>query len=722
MRSSRLGRKLAVGVLLLFLIPTVIAGGVLLLLYRSGGLADPSALALALGVGVVTMMIYLGLVTHSLGQVLVRTLKEIQLGTELMATVNPAHRLQIRTGDELQALAEEINRMADRVRDAHAGLEAEVAAATRRLELERSKLSAVLGTLGEGVVVATAEGRILLANLAAQERLGAGSSGLLGRSLYDFVDREKVAHFGGRLRASGGASERFSLHPTGGAVLDTVMTPFADGEDRIIGFVLVLRDVTAPVRSEQARQRVLEQALREARGPLSSIRSLSESLLTAGALHEDASKRFLEAIHEEAVRLSGLLQDVAGPASLAGVPGRFETLAVADLAAMTVRRLRQDGVAADTVEVDAGAPALPLRAEASALSEALAHLLRAVLARRRPGGRAWLRAMPRGRVLQLDAGAEGRIPLRELEGCLDDPVSAGVAHSASAREIVREHAGEAWGYADAESSGFRVTVPTAEPAAEAAPTSPGGLVGAGLFSGSGEGDQGGGPSDFYDFSLLEAMEQHVRPADRERPLAELDCVVLDTETTGLEPDHGDRIVSLAAVRIRGGVVKGGEVFDALVNPQRPIPAGSTRFHGITDAMVADRPPIEVVLAEFLRFAAGAVLVGHQVWFDLRFLGLATKRQGLPPLTDVHPVLDTLPLSEYVHGPLEGHGIEAVAARFGIPVRGRHSALGDALTTAEIFVRLVELLKKRGVVTLGQALEGVRRVRRRSPPGGQVTTP
>jgi DNA polymerase-3 subunit epsilon len=629
------------------------------------------------------------------------------------------HRLQVRTGDEFQALAEEINRMADRVRDARADLEAEVARATLGLHLERSKLSAVLETLGEGVVVATTEGRILLANLAAQERLGAGSAGLLGRSLYDFVDREKVAHFVGRLRASGGASERFSLHPAGSAVLDTVMPPFADGDDRVIGFVLVLRDVTAPVRSEQARQRMLEQALREARGPLSSIRSLSESLLAAGALGEDTSKRFLEAIHEEAVRLSGQLRDVEP--SLAGASGRFEALAVSDLMAMTLRRLPQSGVAADLVEVDAGVTALPLRAEASALSGALAHLLRAVLAHRRPGGRAWLRAMPRGRVIQLDAGAEGMFPSAELEKRLDDPVSAGVARSATARDIVREHAGEAWGYAGAERFGFRVSIPVAQRGAEAA-APPAGLVGAGLFSGVGGTDARGARPDFYDFSLPEAMERHVRPADRARPLAELDCVVLDTETTGLEPDHGDRIVSLAGVRIRGGAVKGGETFDALVNPGRGIPADSTRFHGITDAMVADKPPLDVILAEFLRFADGAVLVGHQVWFDLRFLGLATARLGRPPLTDAHPVLDTLPLSEYVHGPLEGHGLEEVAARFGIAVQGRHSALGDALTTAEIFVRLVALLKKRGVLTLGQAIEAARRAPRRSRPDGQGAGP
>jgi DNA polymerase-3 subunit epsilon len=207
------------------------------------------------------------------------------------------------------------------------------------------------------------------------------------------------------------------------------------------------------------------------------------------------------------------------------------------------------------------------------------------------------------------------------------------------------------------------------------------------------------------------MERGVRAADLARPLATLEYVVLDTETTGLDPDHGDRVVSLAGVKVRAGAVRRGETFDALVNPGRPIPAGSVRFHGITEAMVSSEPPIDVVLPEFLRFAGDAVLVGHQVWFDMRFLAREARRLGLPGLPGAHPVLDTLTLSEAVHGPLEGHRLEDAAARLGVTVTGRHSALGDALTTAEILVRLLPLLGKRGVVTLGEALAAARRPRR-----------
>lgn len=720
MRSSKLDRKLVASVLALFLIPTLLVGALLIALYRRGVYEDsPSAITLTLAIGFVAMMAYLGAVTYVMGRALVRTLQAIQLGTELMATVNPDHRLQIRTGDELQSLAEEINRMADRVRDARSGLEREVARATRELDVERGKLSAVLEALGEGVVVATPDGRVTLANRAAQERLGAGGTGVLARSLFDFVDREKVAHFLDRLRAREDAAERFTLHPAGGAVLETVMTPFFDGERRMIGFILVLRDVTRPARSDDERRRLLTGTLRELRGPLSSIRSLSESLLADAALAREPGRRLLGAIHAEALRLSGLVREMDESArlGLARPPWHFEEIAVADLAAMALRRLGQEGRGADRVEVEEPRqPLPPLRAEASALSGAMAHLLRAVLARRQPTGPAWLRPARRGRLLQVEVGAPGPGAVADLEALLDTPVAIGVAGRLAVREIVRQHAGEVWAYAADGRFGFRLTLPGTEPR-EAAPadgeTGAGAavsFVGAGMVSGLGEGEQESERPDLYDFSLFDEMERHVVPADREHPLDELIYVVFDLEATGLHPEEGDRVLSIAGVKVRRGAVKRGESFDALVNPGRPIPAASVRFHGITDAMVAEAPPIDVVLPAFLRFAEGTVLVGHQVSFDLRFLAIAAEQLGLPPVTLAHPVLDTLLLSQAVHGPLPAYGLDAVAGRFGVVVRGRHSALGDALATAEVFVRLVELLKKRGVRTLGQAIDVARRAR------------
>jgi DNA polymerase III subunit epsilon len=220
----------------------------------------------------------------------------------------------------------------------------------------------------------------------------------------------------------------------------------------------------------------------------------------------------------------------------------------------------------------------------------------------------------------------------------------------------------------------------------------------------------------YDFSYQDRISPERLAPYAGRALAQLDFVVLDTETTGLRPREGDRVVSLAAVRVSGGAVRRTEVFDALVRPGRTIPPTATRIHGITDAMVADAPDPEVVLPAFLDFAGEAVLVGHDIWFDLAFLEPDLARLGLPSLADHHPVLDTRLLAEVVHGPAH-HDLDAVARRMGVAIAGRHSALGDALGAADILARLLAPLERRGFSTLGAALAASRGMRR-GPADGQ----
>jgi DNA polymerase-3 subunit epsilon len=189
--------------------------------------------------------------------------------------------------------------------------------------------------------------------------------------------------------------------------------------------------------------------------------------------------------------------------------------------------------------------------------------------------------------------------------------------------------------------------------------------------------------------------------DRERlPLDRLTFVV-DTETTGLAPGEGDRIVSLAAVKIvnRGIIV--GEIFDRLVDPGRSIPQSSVRFHGITDEMVRGKPRPGETLRAFHAFAGDAVLMGHNAAFDMQFIRLGEQDAGVR----FHgPLLDTLALSRVLHDHTPYHSLDAVARRLGVTVRDRHTAFGDSLITAQVLLELLYLLQKRGVTTLGPALE------------------
>jgi DNA polymerase-3 subunit epsilon len=186
----------------------------------------------------------------------------------------------------------------------------------------------------------------------------------------------------------------------------------------------------------------------------------------------------------------------------------------------------------------------------------------------------------------------------------------------------------------------------------------------------------------------------------QRELASFEFVVFDTETTGLRPHGGDEIIAIGAVKVTDRHVRTEAGFDALAHPGRAIPPASTKIHGITDAMVGDRLPVREVLADFHRFAGDGVLVAHNAAFDLAFLTRLEKAAG------VHfsnPVLDTLNLSRHLHPGETDHSLDAVAERYGIALEARHSAWGDALATAEVFVRQLAELESRGTLTLGEAL-------------------
>ncbi|WP_098463838.1 DEDD exonuclease domain-containing protein [Isoptericola jiangsuensis] len=185
-------------------------------------------------------------------------------------------------------------------------------------------------------------------------------------------------------------------------------------------------------------------------------------------------------------------------------------------------------------------------------------------------------------------------------------------------------------------------------------------------------------------------------ADLGTPLRDVTFVVVDLETTGSRADDSG-ITEIGAVKVRGGEVLGE--FQSLVNPGRPVPAFVARLTGITSAMVATAPGIELVLPSFLEFARDTVLVAHNAPFDVGFL-----RSACAALDYAWPgfaVVDTLPLARRVvtRDEARNHKLSTLATLFHARTSPEHRALADARATVDVLHGLLERLAPLGVTHL-----------------------
>jgi len=176
-------------------------------------------------------------------------------------------------------------------------------------------------------------------------------------------------------------------------------------------------------------------------------------------------------------------------------------------------------------------------------------------------------------------------------------------------------------------------------------------------------------------------------------LHQTEYVVFDVETTGLSPAMGDKIIELAAVKVKNLEIVG--TFDELINPERKIPYEATRVNNITDEMVAQAPIASAVLPSFMEFIGGACLVGHNVKFDLEFLCCEFSKMGRK-LLDETPALDTLKMSKKYVPHFRSHRLAFLAQSFGIKIGETHRALADVQLTMQVMKKLFQLAKEQGV--------------------------
>jgi DNA polymerase-3 subunit epsilon len=629
----------------------------------------------------------------------------------LMLGANRNFRVTPEGPPEVQELARAANDLAQQ-RDALLNdVAAQIAEANASVEAEKNRLAALMSELALGVVVCNLDGRILLYNNRARlqfKALAQGPTSMsggaligLGRSIFSMLERAQITHALEHIRqrlekSSTEAVANFITTTRSGLLLRAQMAPVLGVQESaetaaqvpsVTGYVLTIENITKSFERETQRDQALQSLTDGSRSSLGNIRAAVENLIDNPDMEPAYRERFVGIIDEETARMSERLAKTTTEfADSLKTRWPLEDVLGMDVVAAAQRRIEDKlKLATKCEELD---DSLWIRADSFALIQAITFLA-SRLQDHYDIRELRFRLIAEGKMAFIDLIWSGTTVSSETlySWELESMTVGNEASPLTLRDVAQRHGGEIWYQREkaVHRAFFRFVLPVAAtPEAQHIEHAP-----------HAHGDS---RPEYYDFNLFNFSDTRI---DLDRKLTDVAFSVFDTETTGLEPSAGDEIIQIGAVRAINGRLLRQEVIDQIIDPQRPLRPEGIPIHGITEDMVRGQPTIDVVLPMFHEFCADTVLVAHNAAFDMRFLQLKEARTGL--VFD-QPVLDTLLLSAVIHPNQETHKLEAIAARLGINVIGRHTALGDAFVTGEVFLKMIPLLNDMGIHTLRQALE------------------
>ena len=599
-------------------------------------------------------------------------LKRMCAEAGLIYDSNPSHRIRVKGSRDIREMARIINDFAEMFENLNKTITEQILAARRETEKERNLLAAIMGELPQGIIVCNKNGRIILFNSLAKTLFrpspDSETSELflgLGRSIFHLIDKALIAHAMDeileQINAPGSSVGSFFITPISNGVLISAHTiPVLDTDKRLTGFILSVQDVSEQIEKYQ----VVDSGLKHFRALI---------------YKENAISKHPETVLDAFDAMSATIKDTT-----------FSSLPLTTLSLTSFLPMIQKKTGfIQNIRVNIFHNLGPARILADTYSMTQAFLfIFSKLSEFTDLTEFDLCTSRAGKTIGFEITWDGPFCTREqinalIRSRLDGLPSLGYVlkfNNSRLVELSRDKHRCTGIHISLQEGGVpKENLKTIAPViADSRP-------------------------EFYDFDLFGVKEAAENLLDM--PLKKITYTVLDTETTGLNPEGGDEIISIGAVRIVNCRIVYQDYFEELVNPGREIPLESYKIHGINYEMVREKEPLNSVLPRFKAFAGNTVFLGHNLAFDMKMFKVKEEA------TDVrfsNPVLDTLLLSAVLHPVHQQHDMENIARRLGVNILGRHTALGDAIATAEIFLKLLPMLNSNGILTLKDAVKASRK--------------
>lgn len=622
--------------------------------------------------------------------------------TTLINKANSSHRINISGGRIIKDLATLINEGADHYVELERNIKEKISQAKAQVEEEKNTLAAFISELSEGVVICNPEGIILLYNKQAKEFLTEDDSETrdstpyigLGRSVFGLIDKNVIVHALDEIAAKLEHKDEnvisyFVVVGSNSRQLKTEAVPIIDAERKITGFILIVYDITRQLERDRKVDMLLKSLTNDVRASLGGIRAAIEAIIDFPEMDRQQFSMFKDIIHKESMNLSELIETTESEYS-DYIQSQWPLIRISATDLVEYIQSKAEQKLNLTVDVSSDTENDWVNVDSYSLGLAMLFILHRI--NNDTGCEYFSCSVKRERkFVYIDLTWRGSaVKIENLDAWDEMALVVNdeyISHSLD--EVVKHHEAKVTPYSlpdSPELSALRVLLPATD-----LPTVPDTTKISTIR-----------PHErptLYDFDLFNQPGQN--PQLDNTPLADLVYTVFDTETTGLDPSGGDEIISLGAVRIVNLRVLHEEMVDQLIDPKRSLPRASIEIHGIQPEMLAGQPVIDTVLPKFFKFCEQTILVGHNAAFDMAMFKAKENQTGI---SFPNPVLDTLILSAVVHPEQDNHSIEAIAARLGVSIVGRHSAFGDALTTSEMFLKIVPLLAEKGIHTLKQARE------------------